>query len=248
VVDGSGMNADNDVNGSCQDKGNGDARDQVNDGGFDRYYKDVAADGEGDKGDGDERNRKGRGKSDVHMIDGEEITGVQNSHNFRPTSDLSDINMNLGDGSGTNIRICKSTRNCKSCNNLIPTDLISSTVTHRTYNIKNNDPPNYCDCSSSNLIYLLTCNNCCLQYVGQTVQPLRKRMNKHRNDIARAHGSCPYLIKHFNEGPCKGATFLIQMLENLEGNGRTDRGIIDSATSSTRRQKETEWMLKLRTV
>ena len=38
----------------------------------------------------------------------------------------------------------------------------------------------YINCHSSNLVYLLTCDNCGLQYVGETVQKLSERFSGQR--------------------------------------------------------------------
>ena len=118
----------------------------------------------------------------------------------------------------------------------------------KTYNVINSESPNYCPCSSSNVIYLLTCKKCGIQYVGETVQIVRARMSKHKQDIIKGFGSCPFVIKHFNSQSCKGADFSISILEKLKGNGRTPRGAIDATQTSERRSKEKEWMKKLRTL
>ena len=38
-------------------------------------------------------------------------------------------------------------------------------------------------CKSKNLVYLISCRRCEVQYVGETEQALRLRMNEHRSDI-----------------------------------------------------------------
>ena len=38
-------------------------------------------------------------------------------------------------------------------------------------------------CKTKNLVYLIQCSNCGLQYVGETKNPLHIRMNGHRSDI-----------------------------------------------------------------
>ena len=65
-----------------------------------------------------------------------------------------------------------------------PTDHVVSTVTHRKYDVINHEN-NFVDCSSANLF---TCKKCGLQYVGQAVQQVRKRMNKHMADITKRFG------------------------------------------------------------
>ena len=57
-----------------------------------------------------------------------------------------------------------------------------SNVTHKTYNVifANKD---LMDCGSENIIYLITCTRCSIQYVGETVNELRFIMNAHRQSI-----------------------------------------------------------------
>ena len=53
-------------------------------------------------------------------------------------------------------------------------------------------------CSSSNLIYALMCQQCpSALYIGQTSQPLRKRINGHKSDIRNGNVQKP-VGEHFN--------------------------------------------------
>ena len=54
-------------------------------------------------------------------------------------------------------------KNCKLCHVLQQTDSFSSTVTNRTYKIKQK-----ITCKSKGVIYLVTCLDCNKQYVGET--------------------------------------------------------------------------------
>ena len=45
---------------------------------------------------------------------------------------------------------------------------------------------------TENIIYLITCRKCGIQYVGET----GKRLNNHRNRLKKL--SCQYLYQHFN--------------------------------------------------
>ena len=38
------------------------------------------------------------------------------------------------------------------------------------------------DCTTENVVYLISCSSCNKQYVGETKGPLNKRMNGHRDD------------------------------------------------------------------
>ena len=52
------------------------------------------------------------------------------------------------------------------------------------------------NCGTENIIYLITCRKCGIQYVGETGQSLRKGLNNHRNRLKKL--SCQYLYQHFN--------------------------------------------------
>ena len=54
----------------------------------------------------------------------------------------------------------------------------TSKVTGKSYEIRK-----HFNCKSSCVIYLLECNKCGIQYVGQTHTTISKRMTSHRHDI-----------------------------------------------------------------
>ena len=49
---------------------------------------------------------------------------------------------------------------------------------------------------NKNVIYLITCRQCGIQYVGKTSQTLRSRMNNHGNRLKQLYNF--YLYNHFN--------------------------------------------------
>ena len=83
------------------------------------------------------------------------------------------------------------------------TDSFTSTVTGETYKINNKF-----DCMEKCLIYLLTCNKCRKQYVGETVDTFRYRWNNYRSNCRKhAHGiSCKqeHLYEHFCDSEHSG--------------------------------------------
>ena len=154
----------------------------------------------------------------------------------------------LGDGKKVNIFKCKSKR-C-GLKEFVPRDKAISSCTKRTYDCITPPGTIYVDCHSANLIYLLTCMKCGLQYVGETVQQLNARFTMHRTGIKmpEKHGTCKILSNHFNVGLCKGSDYSVQILEKLEGTGRTERKAIDVGVTCHRRKREEFWMKTLRTV
>ena len=62
-------------------------------------------------------------------------------------------------------------RRCKTCPILVTTDTFASSVTGERFKLKLR-----ASCKTSNVIYLIQCRRCGLQYVGETGQPLHSRM------------------------------------------------------------------------
>ena len=82
---------------------------------------------------------------------------------------------------------------CNTCPILVTTDQISSKTTGKQYQIRCK-----ATCKSSNLIYLISCKRCGLQYVGETEQTLNERMNGHRFDIVNKKIHEKPVAAHFN--------------------------------------------------
>ena len=87
-------------------------------------------------------------------------------------------------------------------------------------------------CTSTNVIYLVTCKKCHMQYVGQTKRPLRIRMLQHLRNARLTHAKSP-LYCHFR-GPCGLQSFAF-------------KGIDIQPQESARFQKEAHWISELHT-
>ena len=137
---------------------------------------------------------------------------------------------------------------CETCVDFVCASTFSSSVTGRVYNVVN-DIENVC-CNTVNVIYLLTCKLCSMQYVGETVQKFNTRMAQHRRSTPMDSGTygCKVLSEHFKGFPCCGFGFSCQIIQKLPGDGRDLSGTIDSTETVARRKIEDDWMCKLRTV
>ena len=71
---------------------------------------------------------------------------------------------------------------------------ITGTVNNKKFNSKI-----HVNCQSSNLIYLITCKNCSIQYVGQTKNCLLTRFQGHYFDIKSQNDTT--VSRHFNRCP-----------------------------------------------
>ena len=139
------------------------------------------------------------------------------------------------------VSFCKDKR-CLTCKYLIQNQQIISNTTHRKYKAVNHSNE-ILNCHSQNIIYLLSCVSCNIQYVGETAMPLHRRMNGHRT----AKSGCEHEIRHCKE-VCNGHNFQIQILEKLPGNGYDHQGRIDNNMLKIRKSREDDWMKSLRTI
>ena len=72
---------------------------------------------------------------------------------------------------------CKRSR-CSHCARINTGQSFTSNITGETFKLRHNT-----NCQTKNVIYLITCKKCNIQYIGQTKQPVSKRMNSHKFDV-----------------------------------------------------------------
>ena len=138
------------------------------------------------------------------------------------------------------VKTCKDIR-CKTCPNLVTSATVTSNVSNRTYQCINSENSKV-SCKSNNLIYLLTCNICSQQYVGETAPKFNKRMNGHRTSVF----GCEHVVNHKKK--CNGFDFSIQVLEKLVGTGYIDEETMDPEITKLRKTREDFWIKRLRTL
>ena len=136
------------------------------------------------------------------------------------------------------VNVCGSKR-CKTCKHVHECSTFHSNVTHKTYNIVS--PSLSMNCGTENIIYLITCRKCGIQYVGETGQSLRKRLNNHRNRLKKL--SCQYLYQHFNSDGHTEDDINIVPIEEVELTP-TDK----ISLSAKRLEREDFWYRELCTV
>ena len=146
--------------------------------------------------------------------------------------------MELGNGRDKRIFKCNS-KKCGLNPNFLARDKAVSSCTCRVYDCITPPGTIYVNCHSRNVIYLLTCSTCGLQYVGETSQKLNERFSGHRSGIRnpQKYGTCKILSQHFNKGLCKDSTYNVQILEKLEASGRTSRNAVDLSVAAACRKR-----------
>jgi hypothetical protein len=84
-------------------------------------------------------------------------------------------------------------KRCFSCPMINHTATFKSSVTKRSFKLFCNT-----NCKSANAIYLIECEVCQIQYVGETKNPVHKRINQHRTSTKDPSTSFPVGI-HFGQ-------------------------------------------------
>ena len=98
---------------------------------------------------------------------------------------------------------------CATCQHFNPSAYFKSTVTKQVFSIHHTFT-----CSSTNIVYLITCSKCRKQYVGKTTKALRERIYHHRWSI-RVNQS-RYISKHFNMENHNITNLKIQVINTAE--------------------------------
>jgi predicted GIY-YIG superfamily endonuclease len=92
------------------------------------------------------------------------------------------------------------------------------------------------NCKTPNVVYLLDCHVCGSQYVGESVQPFNRRMNRHRSDLTKK--TLLPVSEH-----------VVSPLHSLDDLGRSKIYIIDhnpSLKENQRQKRESFWIRELR--
>ncbi len=144
--------------------------------------------------------------------------------------------------------ICHNT-NCRYCPKLDLGGLIKNTTTGRTLIV-----PSKITCKFNNLIYLITCKKCHSQYVGQTMNSIHMRFQKHLKDVEhcsnwamppppsiKAHGLTNVGL-HYSQMGHSIQDMQINVLEFIRLNP------ISATPKSWRETREKFWMHKLKSL
>ena len=115
---------------------------------------------------------------------------------------------------------------CKCCHEMVTCSKFKSKTTGRQYNIGAE-----ITCKTRNLVYLISCKRCGLQYIGETEKTLHIRMNSHCSDIRTRKTEKPVAV-HFCQSD--------HSVKDLEVRGIT--------STQWRRERESFWIFTLRTL
>ena len=134
---------------------------------------------------------------------------------------------------------CNRLKSCRYCPLINKTGKFISTTTGREfYSMKN------VNCQSSNLIYVITCKNCGIQYVGQTKNGILTRFQGHIFDIA--HDNDTTVARHSNRCPPESPSLVQGMTIDIATFIPSPHDTRESKTMRDREEKR--WMHRLQTI
>ncbi len=122
----------------------------------------------------------------------------------------------------------KTNCNCITCNHWIKTSTITSKSTGETFPIDTT-----IHCQSRNIIYMIECQKCGLQYIGESSRTLRERYTEHRSKINKQYDVI--IARHFNYPDHSINDVTITGVSKLTNNN-----------TNQRRRREDAWIEKLR--
>ena len=132
-------------------------------------------------------------------------------------------------------------RRCEACPAVQEGSTFKSVATDKTYHIQHN-----LDCGSKEVIYLITCTRCNLQYVGETSLTIRQRLWKYRNKIERTEydDNMTLIEQHFRpefEHDGMADLTIMPIDQRTEASGDETRGMY------IRQEREQFWINTLKT-
>ena len=129
-------------------------------------------------------------------------------------------------------------KKCKTCKHIVEGDSFCSNTTGKKYTVKSREA--VMTCATQNVIYLISCKKCGIQYVGETSQALRSRMNNHRHKLNQM---CDlFLYQHFCSNDHNEDDITIMPIEVSLEEGEC------FSLASKRLQREEYWYKELATI
>ena len=108
----------------------------------------------------------------------------------------------------------------------IQTRTFTSAVTTCKFNVPIKDDSINCSCHSNNVIYLIICTKCEVQYVGLTRWKIRERIAKHIRHI-KNNSLLTYLVQHFNNNDHSTSDLIVKIIDYLPETKDDDNELFD---------------------
>ena len=101
-----------------------------------------------------------------------------------------------------------------------------SNVTNNKFKLKNPSLQNLVlNCNTENVIYLISCNKCQVQYVGQTTQRIKNRFSQHKSKIVHNKLNT-FICNHFNSKEHSYLDCNVQIIDYIEPTSHQDKNTV----------------------
>lgn len=117
---------------------------------------------------------------------------IKLSVHWNPDGNINSKTIDTNNDKNQTIRCDK--RACSMCTHIDDNKYVVSSITNTIINLNQNRTYT---CDTKWIVYVITCEACDIQYVGETSQSLRTRLTQHRRDV-RENKKDTLLVKHFN--------------------------------------------------
>ena len=98
------------------------------------------------------------------------------------------------------IPVCTRLGKCTYCPKIKKAEQFTSFYSKQVFKCKSLPPKHKVTCELINVIYIINCNKCGLQYIGETKRPFRNRIYKHLNSVQTfQHEKSTPVSRHFTQ-------------------------------------------------
>ena len=112
---------------------------------------------------------------------------------------------------------------CNTCNKTDVSKDFNGVYNTTTYQSTLHDSVCLPVCRLKNVVYLIKCDRCGLQYVGETGRPFHLRFNEHKSYFKlRSHTE---LTRHFNNSTCS-ESYVFQVIEVIDQNHPLPKAVL----------------------
>lgn len=127
---------------------------------------------------------------------------------------------------------------CICCRHMHITKTFKSIITGQTFNVNQ-----YINCNTTFVVYLISCRECGVQYVGSTKCSLKTRIRRHLSDVnCGFHRQMSAVSSHCANTHARSTSSLL-----VQGIERVDRPARGGDYVRKLRSRETYWMFVLQT-
>jgi hypothetical protein len=138
--------------------------------------------------------------------------------------------------------VCRRLGKCTYCPRIKKSDKFTSFVTKKTHKIAHIPNHRHISCEITNIIYLISCAKCGLQYVGETGRRARDRLYEQMCSIKQTNKVTTPVSTHFSTNQHTHRDLVFQVIERCPSLSDTEE------TSRSRKRKELFWIWLLRTI